>query len=78
MKTIYSIQTKGFNKTKMEITDCYIKENMYTSFKFSIPTNSIDTIIGLNDELFVFTFNKKDIPSIRRNILKQKKQELKT
>ena len=73
MKNIYAVRTVE-NKTVVETTTCMSKGKNITSFKFSISSSNINKVIKEGNELSYYTFDEKNLPSIRRQLLKEKKK----
>ena len=75
MKNIYAVRTVE-NKTVVETTTCMSKgkNKNITSFKFSISSSNINKVIKEGNELSYYTFDEKNLPSIRRQLLKEKKK----
>ena len=76
MKTIFGIYTNG-NRTNVEKTSCSISRDKIFSFKFAISPDNIEKVIKDDKELCAYTFDEKKVPSLRRQLLSEKKRSLK-
>lgn len=76
MKTIFGVYTHG-NRTSVEKTSCSISRDKIFSFKFAISPDNIEKVIKDDKELCAYTFDEKKVPSLRRQLLNEKRRSLK-
>lgn len=76
MNTIFGVYTKG-SGTSVEETSCAVSRDKILSFKFDISKKDIEKVMRNDNELCAYTFDKKKIPSLRRQLREQKKKSFK-